>query len=411
MSEEPPPEAEEEAPLVISEETDGVAEESREARDNPRWVEARQLRTELEENPYRFDFYQAARRLECVNPHLPPIGESRSPREDSVRFGQFPSLDFAPSTLQAFNYIEEDRFGDARDSPVPKLHVRHFGLTGPNGPLPLTFTEFVLNRLNATPHPDAPDYSANVAAGTAGVRSDPTLAAFIDLFNHRLTALFYRAWANSRKTTDYDRPDRARFSTYFGSLAGTGMESLKDRTEVPDEARHFFSGHLSNQNRHAEGLASVISDYFGVPVQIIEFVGHWLPLPEENHCLMGKSEETGLLGESIIMGTRYWDCQLRFKIRLGPMPLEDYERFLPGSDSLRDLKTLVLHYIGEEYFVDVQPVLRKEDVPDTQLGIGGRLGHTSWMRTKPHRRIPPGKTVFTECPPFPKDADDLVTQI
>ena len=121
----------------------------------------------LANEPYRFDFFQALRRLECLSTQSPRLGESASPQEDPIRLGQEPSLAFAPSTLSALQ--------SGKDGRPPRLLVHFMGLLGPNGPLPLHLTEFARDRLRNS--------------------DDPTFARFLDVFHHRMLSLFYRAWA------------------------------------------------------------------------------------------------------------------------------------------------------------------------------------------------------------------------
>ena len=68
---------------------------------------------------------------------------------------------------------------------------------------------------------------------------------------------------------------------------------------------------------------------------------------------------------------------------MGPMGLADFQRFLPGSDSLRRLVDWVRNYIGDELLWDVNLVLRKEEVPPLALGEGSRLGWTTWLNSQP----------------------------
>ena len=53
----------------------------------------------LEAAPYRYDFYQTLRRIECLFDPKPRWGRSRRPADDPVRLGQDPDLSFAPSPL------------------------------------------------------------------------------------------------------------------------------------------------------------------------------------------------------------------------------------------------------------------------------------------------------------------------
>lgn len=88
---------------------------------------------ELAHAPYRYDFYQTLRRLECLYDSKPRWGHAMRPLDEPVRLGQDPDLSFAPAPLSSF---------EVRDGRVPRLQVRLFGLFGPNGPLPMHLTEY-----------------------------------------------------------------------------------------------------------------------------------------------------------------------------------------------------------------------------------------------------------------------------
>jgi type VI secretion system protein ImpH len=318
----------------------------------------------VEANPFAFDFFRAVRLVENHCPDLPRVGGSISFRDDSVRFKQNPSLAFATSTNEAFDA------GD--DKHPPALHVNFLGLSGPNGPMPLHVSEYAHDR----------QYNAH----------DRAMTAFFDVFHQRMLSLFYRAWAVNQKSVDLDRPRSARFPEYIGSLFGLGMESLRNRDEVPDWAKLHFSGRLVCQTRNAEGLGAILEDYFGMPTTIQTFFGHWLDLPENSLCRLGASPDTGSLGTTTIVGSRFWDCQLKFRIRFGPMTLSRLQTLLPGTDAFRKLKAWVRNYAPFEYLWDAQFVLAKEEVPATRLGESSRLGWTTWVTSKP----------------FERDAEDLV---
>jgi len=319
---------------------------------------------ELVKRPFAFDFFRAVRLLESQRQDLPRIGFSISPAEDPVRFWQNPSLRFAPSSLESVRPGGPDS--------LPRLAVNFFGLFGPNAPLPPHITEYVLER-ELHHH-------------------DHTIAAFFNLFHHRLISLFYRAWAASQKSADLDRPSDQRFATYIGSVFGIGMEALQDRDAVPDTGKLFFAGRLASQTRNAEGLEAILQQFFQIPAEVQPFTGRWLALPADSLCRLGESAESATLGINSIAGSRFWDCQLSFRMKFGPMGLADYERMLPRGESFERVKYWVLNYCGEHFFWDVQLVLRAEEVPATCLGRSSRLGWTSWLKTKD----------------FVRDADQLI---
>ena len=262
-----------------------------------------------------------------------------------------------------------------RDNAPPRLFVAFLGLLGPNGPMPLHLTEYIRDR------------ERNLA--------DPTLARFMDVFNHRVISLFYRAWAVNQQTVSFDRPESDRFAVFIGSLFGIGTNALRNRDEVPDLAKLHYSGRLACQTKNAEGLGAILEDYFKIPVQIEQFVGQWLPLPEESRLRLGESPSTGVLGSTAIVGSRIWDCQQKFRIRMGPMGFADYQRMLPSGNSLKRLRAWVRNYVGDELGFEVQLILKAQEVPKLRPGKIGQLGWSTWTSSKP----------------FEKDADDLVLQV
>ena len=317
------------------------------------------LHQALHEAPYRFGFYPAMRGLECLHRERPRFGESLRPGEDAVRLGQEPSMAFAPSTLAAFTWGKAGR--------PPRLEVLFLGLFGPNGPLPLHLTEYARDRLRNS--------------------DDETFARFADLFHHRLLSLFFRAWANAEPVVGMDRPESDRFGNYVASLFGLGLPTLRNRDAMPDLAKLHYAAHLACHTRHPEGLRAMIRAFFGLPVRIREFVGHWLQIPPSGRCRLGESPITGTLGASATIGGQVWDCQSRFRIVLGPMGFAEFRGMLPGGESLRRLVAMVRNYLGDQLEWDVQLVLSKDEVPQLSLGgENGLLGWTTWLLGRPPER-------------------------
>jgi type VI secretion system protein ImpH len=221
---------------------------------------------------------------------------------------------------------------------------------------------------------------------------DPTFVEFLNLFNHRLASFLYRSWSANQKSVDLDRKDDQRFAVFLGSFFGLGMKEFQGRDAVQDWAKLYFTGRFASQNRNAEGLEAILGEYFDIKTRIETFVGRWMDLPPDSICQLGASPETGRLGVNAILGSRFYEGQLNFRVHLGPMKLHDYERMLPGGDAFQRLKTWILNYCGEHYFWDAQLVLEKSEVPSMQLGQSGRLGWTTWLKTQP----------------FTHDADDLI---
>jgi type VI secretion system protein ImpH len=305
----------------------------------------------------RMDFFQILRLLENAHPDKPRIGASLRPRDDAVRFGQDPSLGFEPTAVRAYT--------PATAASRARLAVNFIGLLGANGPLPLHLTEYARER--------------------ARNQGDATMVAFLDVFHHRMVSLFYRARAAAEPAISLDRPESDRFADYLGSLFGIGTPALRERDEIGDFAKLHFAGLMANQRRPAAGLVTILRAYFKLPVEIEQFVGHWMTIPADAQIRIGVEERGNRLGSSTVLGTRVWDCQHKFRLVIGPLDYADYQRLLPGGASLRRLVDWVRSYAGTVLDWDVRLVLKQPEVPSLTLGAR-KLGWTTYLASGPAAR-------------------------
>lgn len=308
-----------------------------------------------------FDFYNVLRLVDARGPGAAPLGRAPHPRDEPLRLTQQPSLAFAPAALHSY------QAGTAAHG-LGRLAVYHFGLFGPHGALPTHLTEYAQERLLHA--------------------KDETLARFCDIFQHRMILLFYRAWADCQAVTSLDRPDRDAFSRHVGSLIGLGQGSVRRRDAVPDHAKLHHSGHLARPQRNPAGLCQALGDWLRAPVQLQEYQPQWLALgPGDRTRLTGALQAGGLglgpsascLGQGAVLGERVPDVQHRFRLRIGPLPLAEFERHLPGRGRFFEVRDWVRNYLGVELAWDLRLVLRRADVPPTRLGRQGQLGWTTWL--------------------------------
>ena len=311
-------------------------------------AEQQALFSALSADPRAHDFFAVLRRVEALHPEWPRFGQALRPAHEALRLGQAPELDFAPAALAGF---------EAGSGPAPRLSVRFFGLLGPNGPMPLHLTEYARERLRA--------------------KGDPTLARFLDVFHHRLLSLFYRAWAQGQPAVQHDRPAQDRYRTWLG--ASFGLDNAgRGAGPVPDNARLHQAGLLSGRSRHPEGLGKLLAQYFGVPVRIEEHVAQWLMLAEEDRSRLG-SGGSARLGVSATSGSKVYDRQFKFRLRVGPLSLAQYQAFLPQGSAWPALRSWVQQYAGLDLAWDLQLVLARAEIPEPRLRNRLRLGVTAWL--------------------------------
>jgi type VI secretion system protein ImpH len=316
-------------------------------------TEAQDMLRTLQAEPHRFSLFAALRLIERAYRDQPRLGESRRLANEPVRLAQPPHLNFAPSDVAKFDLREDIRDGK------PTLEAYSFGVFGPNGALPLYLTETAYERRRQ--------------------HNDPTINDFVNLFQHRMIALFYRAWADADPATNFDRPESDRFRLYMGSLMGLGADAGRGRSEVVDFAMLGRAAQFGSQARSATGLEAVLADYFDVPLKVGSFVGAWMDIPNDACMMLGRASTASQLGSGATLGSGTWQCQHKFEIAIGPLRLHDFTEFLPGSKRLTHLAELLRLYTNDEWSWQMRLLLKGDEVPRMQLGGGARLGWTTWM--------------------------------
>jgi type VI secretion system protein ImpH len=300
--------------------------------------------------PGTFDFHAALRRVEASFPALPRLGTAVRPSEEPIRLGQSPSQGFEPSAVVDF-------VRPRTEGAVPRMLVGFMGLWGPQGPLPTHMTEHARERVRHV--------------------GDRTLTSFLDVFHHRMLLLFHRAWATTQPTVSINRPGDDSFAKYVGALVGMALPATQGRDAFPDRAKLFYAGRFGASARNAEGLANIVSDYFGVPADVESFVGQWVEVPDGGRWRLGQSPETGSLGRTAVLGARIWTRDQKFRLILGPLGTSAFGRMLPGARGIEELAALVRMYTNDEWAWDVRLVLTKDVGGQMSLGKGARLGWTS----------------------------------
>ena len=203
------------------------------------------MKESLLDNACAFDFFQAIAVLEKLYPDRAPIGRMENPAREIARFVARLTLEFPASEIQ------EVRFGKGED-PQAQIVVNFMGLTGPLGVLPTSYTELLLQRAS---------------------ERDYTLRDFLDLFNHRLVSLFYRAWEKYRFPVSFRRAAHDTFSQYLNDLIGMGTSGLLGRLAFKDAALLFYAGLFAQHPHSASGLQGILHDYYEVRCCVEQFVG------------------------------------------------------------------------------------------------------------------------------------------
>jgi type VI secretion system protein ImpH len=317
----------------------------------------------LRREPYRFAFFQAVRLLRLW--HKRAGGRGEEARVEVPLSLQFPASE-----------IEGLAPGEA-DQPA-KVRINFMGLTGPSGVLPRHYTSRLIERRIR--------------------HRDETAQSFFDIFHHRLARLFYQAWEKHHFYVAYERGEGGGVTHYLLDLVGLGTRGLRGRAAagVRDEHLGHFAGLVRQHPRSLATVGAALSGLFAAPVEVMPLRGQWLVLRPQQRSRLGLRNVRP--GVDLLLGDRVWDHQNACRIRIGPVGLDRFVRLLPGGKEHEALLRAVRFLLGLALKLDVQLVLRREEVPRLQLGGDrpSRLGLDTWLKTDEL---------------FRSDADDVVLAV
>ncbi|RWM31639.1 type VI secretion system baseplate subunit TssG [Mesorhizobium sp.] len=300
-----------------------------------------------------FDFFELLRRLEQKGGLF---GYSGQANREPARLGQHVRLSFSARDVV--------KFQEAGEKAPARVTVANLGLLGPEGPMPLHLTRWVLDRLS----------QRWFSGADAEQTSDTTFVDFVNILQHRMIALYYRAWADAHPAVQVERSVGGRVRAMLEAMAGIGLPGTQD-PEL-DSVRLRQAASLANQVDGAERLTLFLATAFKVPVEIKEFVAAWITIPAALQSRVGKAYAA--LGRGATIGPRVFSRQSRIELRVGPLSLDDFKSFLPGERRLAVFKKAVRDMIGEALDVDLRIVLARDAVPPPRIGTV-QLGRTSWL--------------------------------
>lgn len=331
--------------------------------------------------PQRFEFFQALRILERLFARQGVKPDEVLPTR--LRFHNSMSLSFASSEIESAQAFASDGGVLDRDAAVEhaitmedlgEVHLTpaFMGLLGTHGVLPLHYTETLGERET---------YGRDRAA-----------RAFLDIFSNRAVALHYAAWKKSRLAMQYELDRNERFLPLVLALSGLGMKALRGRMhdgggDVFDQAIAHYAGGLRQRPVSAAMLQRILSDYFGVPLRVEQFVGAWYPVPESQRTRLGVANAA--LGGTALAGQRVWQRDLRLRLWLGPLDREQFDRLLPGGDAAKALAKWLTLLAGSCLEYEIRLTLKPEHVRSVALGGGdgegggARLGFDSYICSRP----------------------------
>jgi type VI secretion system protein ImpH len=324
----------------------------------------------LFEQATRMNFIRFCELLELAAPDRPPLGTTDSPATDLIRFRSRAQLGFPGREIDAVRYDRDHPAGP------PSVVTTFLGLYGVDARMPAYFVDEVAQ------HRDG---------------AEP-LAAFLDIFHHRIITQFYRVARKYRYPVGFRRDGTDPVSRYLLSFAGFGFSAPTRRTlsiphlsvgagsteppstgarrqlaEVADKRRLLsMLGLAMQKTRTAEGLAGVLRH--AVPdatITVEEFHPVWREVTDV---------EPAPLGEQCLLGRGFYDRANVVRVVITPASREAVLSLVPGQATHREIMTLLRFYLGYESEADLEMQVRADLMPkptldprQTNLGFTAQL--------------------------------------
>lgn len=310
------------------------------------------LESQLYQEAYEFEFSQAIRILEALEPKADAFGEGVDPLKEALQVKARLTLSVSSSDLYS---VSMPLASDNR----PILTVNFLGLAGIQGPLPTPYTELVLDRLR---------------------QKDTASRDFLDIFNHRLTAFWHRSRKKVVLGMDQIPPEATVAGKTFLDLLGLNSSYFKHKLGVPDRSLLAFAPLFWQRTKSTAGLHQLLKSYFNTPIRIEETQGHWREAILQDFTLIGNLHgQHNALGQSTILGKRSWDQAAGIKISLPQLSWKKYLSHLPGQHGHAALASLTQFYAGIQPNFEFYAHVKHDEIPPTCLGNHARLGQTTWL--------------------------------
>lgn len=319
-----------------------------------RWRQGIDVAALLREEPYRFELYQAIRLLELMAPERRPVGSSSLIRREAVRFSGSTRLSFPTSDIERLDPPE-----DPRDPPVMK--VTAFSIAGAHGPLPPPYAELVEHRVRA---------------------KDTGIAAFLDIFNHRLISILHRVRKLHRPELMNLPVEDTHYARVLFSSFGMGLAGMRDRLKVPDRALLRYAGLLAHQPHSAMALERLVGGLFRVPAKVEQLVGMWIPIDRRQQTIIGRHRrQNNVLGENSVVGTRFWSQSNAIGLNLGPLSMSAFRDYLPTGGMFRRVASVLRFYLDPTVQTELRLLVRGSEVGPLKLDRRAppQLGWTTWL--------------------------------
>ena len=299
-------------------------------------------------------FYRFCQLLEQSQPEKPVIGSQWQVGLEPVRFRPHPGMGFPASEIKGLEPAGHPGL-------PPTVRITFMGLYGVESPLPTHYID-------------------DIAQRREGVEATTD---FLDIFNHRLIAQYYRIWRKYSYPATFEAGGKDRTSQYLLGLAGLGIDGCAENIATPASRFLALLPVMLLPGRTAEGMSSLVS-LLAPDTRARVWHHDRRRVALKKPLAMSVRQPVSLKGRPV-MGAYATDVNSQVLMRLTTTNPDEVQGWLPGGDLHTDLMALLHVYLGARLDVRLQLCVKRSLLPDAALNArpaqaGIQLGCTSVLR-------------------------------
>ncbi|MGV3344908.1 type VI secretion system baseplate subunit TssG [Enterobacteriaceae bacterium LUAb1] len=300
-------------------------------------------------------FYRFGQLLEQSQPGAPITGSSWQVRQEPVRFRPYSGMGFPASEIKGAAEPEYPHL-------PPTVRVTFMGLYGIESPLPTHYINDIVQKREG----------------------HEATADFLDIFNHRLIAQYYRIWRKYAYPATFEDGGQDRTSQYLLGLAGLGITGCAQNVATPVSRFLALLPMMLLPGCTAEGLISLVSLLApGTQAHVWHHDRRRIPLKAP--LAMSVNQPVSLKRRPV-MGDHATDVNGQVLLQLSTEDAQEAQGWLPGGQLHTDLLALLHVYPGSRLDVRLQLCVTRPLLPDVQLRChpaadNPQLGRTAVMKS------------------------------
>ncbi|EPH2694685.1 TPA: type VI secretion system baseplate subunit TssG [Klebsiella aerogenes] len=281
-----------------------------------------------------FNFYRFCELVEKFSGRK--LGAGGKLSHDAVRFRPDPHLGFPTSELKK---TETDP--DHPDGP-PTVRTTFLGLYGVDSPLPTVYVD-------------------DINQGREGADA---MAAFLDIFNHRMMTQFYRIQRKYSYPTSYEEGGTDKFSRSLMALAG-----ITQTDDLPTSRLLAILGPMMHTTLTAEGVVAVIrSQALSTRVEVFPHHPVTMPVNKRTHLSL---KNPMVLSDRLILGDEVETLNYCMRIEMYTEDAKEAKDWWPQGQLRKDVFALLKAYLGCDYDVVMYLTVPVRILPRPKLGDPG----------------------------------------